>query len=94
MTHALEADDWSNAETAAYVAAIEAVNGAVGAYSARFAAEEVKDAIDSAVIMEARAAQGRLAEERERLRSADREQIARARTRYAALAHEVLEGPA
>ncbi|MFF8289079.1 hypothetical protein ACF068_07610 [Streptomyces sp. NPDC016309] len=39
ITHALEPHDWSNEETAAYEAAIEAVNGAVGAYSARIAAE-------------------------------------------------------
>ncbi|MGW1670280.1 hypothetical protein [Streptomyces sp. NPDC002324] len=92
VTHDLEAHDWSNEETAAYEAAIEAVNGAVGAYSARIAAEEAKDAPDAAVIEAARAAQGRLAKERERLRSADREQIAEARTHYARLAREVLAG--
>ncbi|MDX3521342.1 hypothetical protein [Streptomyces scabiei] len=90
VTHDLEAHDWSNEETAAYEAAIEAVNGAVGAYSARIAAEEAKPAPDAAVIEAARAAQGRLAKERERLRSADREQIAEARARYARLAREVL----
>ncbi|EMF53050.1 MULTISPECIES: hypothetical protein [Streptomyces] len=92
VTHDLEAHDWSNEETAAYEAAIEAVNGAVGAYSARIAAEEAKDAPDAAVVEAARAAQGRLAKERERLRSADREQIAEARARYARLAREVLAG--
>ncbi|WNZ09774.1 hypothetical protein [Streptomyces sp. 11x1] len=90
VTHDLEPHDWSNEETAAYEAAIEAVNGAVGAYSARIAAEEAKDAPDTAVIEAARAAQGRLAKERERLRSADREQIAEARSRYARLAREVM----
>ncbi|WP_200307821.1 hypothetical protein [Streptomyces adelaidensis] len=92
VTHDLEPHDWSNEETAAYEAAIEAVNGAVGAYSALIAAEEAKGAPDAAVIEAARAAQGRLAKERERLRSADREQIAEARTRYARVAREVLEG--
>ncbi|MFE7843135.1 hypothetical protein ACFU53_45885 [Streptomyces sp. NPDC057474] len=90
VTHDLESHDWSNEETAAYEAAIEAVNGAVGAYSARIAAEEAKDVPDPAVIEAARAAQGRLAKERERLRSADREQITDARARYARLAREVL----
>lgn len=90
VTHDLEAHDWSNEETAAYEAAIEAVNGAVGAYSARIAAEEAKGAPDAAVIEAARAAQGRLAKERELLRAADREQIAEARARYARLAREVL----
>ncbi|MFF9775100.1 hypothetical protein ACF1HJ_15765 [Streptomyces sp. NPDC013978] len=90
VTHDLEPHDWSNEETAAYEAAIEAVNGAVGAYSARIAAEEAKAAPDSAVIEAARTAQGRLAKERERLRSADREQIAEARSRYAQLAREIL----
>ncbi|WP_257034385.1 hypothetical protein [Streptomyces sp. 1222.2] len=91
MTHDLEADDWSNEETAAYEAAIEALNGAVGAYSARIAAE-AKDVPDAAVIEAARAAQGRLAKERERLRPADREQIAEARARYARLAREIPAG--
>ncbi|MFF5358324.1 hypothetical protein ACFY4I_02815 [Streptomyces scabiei] len=90
VTHDLDAHDWSNEETAAYEAAIEAVNGAVGAYSAQIAAEEAKGTPDAAVIEAARAAQGRLAKERERLRSADREQIAEARARYARLAREVL----
>ncbi|GAA1598901.1 hypothetical protein GCM10009678_94680 [Actinomadura kijaniata] len=94
ITHALEPHDWSNEETAAYEAAIEAVNGAVGAYSARIAAEEAKPRPDQAVIQEARAAQTRLAREREALRSSDRQQIAEARQHYAQLAREVREGTA
>ncbi|UUU32202.1 hypothetical protein JIX56_21115 [Streptomyces sp. CA-210063] len=90
VTHSLEPHDWSNEETAAYEAAVEAVNGAVGAYSALIAAEEAKDAPEPAVIEAARAAQGRLAKEREGLRSADRDQIAEARSRYADLAREIL----
>ncbi|MFI8515437.1 hypothetical protein ACIGHB_30340 [Streptomyces sp. NPDC085460] len=94
VTHALEPYDWSNEETAAYEAAIEAVNGAVGAYSAHIAAEEAKPHPDQAVIEEARAARTRLAREREELRSSDREQIASARQNYARLAREVREGTA
>lgn len=92
VTDRLEPYRWSNEETAAYEAAIEAVNGAVGAYSALIAAEEAKTEPDPEVIVYARAAQGRLARERENLRSEDREQIAEARAQYARLAREVLEG--
>ncbi|MFE6632415.1 hypothetical protein ACFVNB_34920 [Streptomyces rochei] len=88
----LDPHEWSNEETAAYEAAIEAVNGAVGAYSAVIAAEESKPQPDQLVIDQARAAQSRLARERESLRSTDREQIARARAHYAQLAREVLAG--
>ncbi|MYX18401.1 hypothetical protein GTY67_34190 [Streptomyces sp. SID8374] len=94
ITHALEPHDWSNEETAAYEAAIEAVNGVVGAYSGRIAAEEAKPRPDRGVIKEARTAQAQLAREREALRSSDREQIAAARRDYAQLARDVREGRA
>lgn len=84
--------EWSNEETAAYEAAIEAVNGAVGAYSALIAAEEGKPTPDQGVIEQARAAQTRLARNRECLRSTDRDQITAARAHYARLAREVLAG--
>ncbi|MGI5478730.1 hypothetical protein [Streptomyces lavendofoliae] len=89
ITDQLEPHEWSNEETAAYEAAIEAVNGAVGAYSAVISAEEAKDTPDQGVINDALAARTQLARERERLRSTDREQIAAARARYAELAREV-----
>ncbi|WP_185923454.1 hypothetical protein [Streptomyces sp. WAC05374] len=92
VTHQLEPHDWSNEETAAYEAAIEAVNGAVGAYSALIAAEEKKPEPNQTTIDEARVAQARLAREREALRSTDRQQIAEARARYAELARDVLAG--
>ncbi|MGW1642511.1 hypothetical protein [Streptomyces lavendulae] len=92
ITHQLEPHDWSNEETAAYEAAIEAVNGAVGAYSAFIAAEEAKPTPDLVVIDDAKAARSRLAREREGLRSGDREQIAAARRHYAQLAREIREG--
>ncbi|MGI5485018.1 hypothetical protein [Streptomyces lavendofoliae] len=57
ISQALEPHDWSNEEMAAY----EAVNGAVGAYSARIAAEEAKPHPDQQVNQDARAAQTRLA---------------------------------
>uniref|UniRef100_A0AAU2JX72 PE domain-containing protein n=1 Tax=Streptomyces sp. NBC_00049 TaxID=2903617 RepID=A0AAU2JX72_9ACTN len=92
VTHQLEPHDWSNEETAAYEAAVEAVNGAVGAYSALIAAEEAKPDPDQDVIRNAQSAQARLAREREGLRSTDREQIAAARQHYAQLARDVREG--
>ncbi|MGI5484985.1 hypothetical protein [Streptomyces lavendofoliae] len=92
ITHQLEQHDWSNEETAAYEAAIEAVNGAVGAYSALIAAERRKPEPDQSVIDEALAARARLAREREGLRSTDSQQIAEARARYAQLARDVLAG--
>ncbi|MFF5706657.1 hypothetical protein ACFY7H_29855 [Streptomyces sp. NPDC012794] len=92
ITHQLEPYAWSNEETAAYEAAIEAVNGAVGAYSALIAAERSKPEPDEEVIRSARAARARLAKEREGLRSTDHEQIAAARQRYARLAREVRGG--
>ncbi|WP_329453228.1 hypothetical protein OG894_42325 (plasmid) [Streptomyces sp. NBC_01724] len=92
ITHQLEPYEWSNEETAAYEAAIEAVNGTVGAYSALIAAEEAKPEPDVAVIEDARAAQTRLAREREALRSGEREQIAAARQHYAQLACQIRGG--
>ena len=86
--------EWSNEETAAYEAAIEAINGAVGAYSARIAAERAKSTPNTEVIERARAARRELAREREGLRSSDREGIAAARQRYAQLAEDVREGRA
>ncbi|MFE2323217.1 zeta toxin family protein [Streptomyces sp. NPDC059385] len=91
ITHQLQTYAWSNEETAAYEAAIEAVNGAVGAHSALIAAEEAKPNPDRDVVGDARTARARLAREREALCSEDREQIAAARQRYARLAREVRE---
>ncbi|MFD8145176.1 hypothetical protein [Streptomyces sp. NPDC059708] len=89
ITHELETYVWSNEETAAYEAAIEAVNGLVGAYTAVIAAEEAKAQPNRETIDAALAAQGRLARDREALRSTDHEQISQARARYALLAREV-----
>lgn len=85
ITHELGTDGWSNEETAAY----EAVNGLVGTYTAVIVAEEAKAQPNREAIDAARAAQQRLAREREALRSTDHQQIAEARARYATLAREV-----
>lgn len=92
VTNQLRPYEWSNEETAAYEAAIEAVNGAVGAYSARIAAEKSKENPDQEVIAAARAGRRRLAREREQLRSSDHQQIANARDHYAQLAHRIRQG--
>ncbi|MEV7614090.1 hypothetical protein [Streptomyces sp. NPDC089799] len=94
LTHQLEPYDWSNEETAAYEAAIEAVNGAVSAYSALIAAEEGKAEPDQGLIERAHAARSQPPRDREGLRSGDREQIAAARRHYAQVARDVRGGMA
>ncbi|MGW4221553.1 hypothetical protein ACWEJZ_31645 [Streptomyces bacillaris] len=93
-TETLNARTWSNEETAAYEAAVEAVNGAVGAYSSKIAKERGKERPDQAVIEAAIAARRNLAQVRESLRSEDPEQIAEARQQYAQLARDIREGRA
>ncbi|MGW6588379.1 hypothetical protein [Streptomyces globisporus] len=93
-TETLNSRTWSNEETAAYEAAIEAINGAVGAYSSKIAKERAKESPDQAVIENAIAARRNLAQEREGLRSDDAEQIAVARREYAQLARDLREGRA
>ena len=90
VTGRLEPHGWSNEETAAYEAAIEAINGAVGAYSALITAQERRAEPDRGVVATARAAQAALAREREQLRSTDHDQLAEVRTRYAQLARDIL----
>jgi len=86
--------EWSSEESVAYEAAIEAVNGAVGALSARIAAEREREEPDLSVIESAMARRAQLAREREQLDPADHAQIAEARQRYADLARDVREGRA
>jgi hypothetical protein len=90
VTGRLEPHGWSNEETAAYEAAIEAINGAVGAYSALIAAQERRAEPDQRVVDTARAAQSALAREREQLRSTDHDQLAEVRARCAQLSREIL----
>lgn len=90
----LPAYEWSSEETAAYEAAVEAINGAVGAYSARIAAEEAEPEVDVAAIEALSRASAVCATERERLDPTDHEGIAEVRRRYAALADEIRGGRA
>jgi predicted hotdog family 3-hydroxylacyl-ACP dehydratase len=80
---------WSSEDSVAYEAALEAINGAVGAYSAVIAAEEAKPAPDPAVISAARDGQAQCARWRDQLDPADRADVAEARRRFSELANEV-----
>ncbi|MEU3408840.1 hypothetical protein ABZ766_33510 [Streptomyces sp. NPDC006670] len=83
---------WSTEEAVAYEAAIEAINGAVGASTARIHAESSKASPDGELIGQWRERRGELAKVRERLDAADHEQIAGVRHRYAALARQLMKG--
>ncbi|WP_052713800.1 hypothetical protein [Streptomyces katrae] len=82
---------WSSEESVAYEAAIEAINGAVGAYTARIHAERSKAAPDGELVGLWRERRGELAKVREQLDPADHEQIAEVRRRYAALTRQLME---
>jgi predicted hotdog family 3-hydroxylacyl-ACP dehydratase len=76
----------------AYEAAIEAVNGAVGAYSALIASEEAKEHSDQGVIAAARSRRAECARWREQFDPADRAAVAETRRRFSQLAHDVRGG--
>ncbi|NXY97374.1 hypothetical protein HYE82_23965 [Streptomyces sp. BR123] len=80
---------WSSEESVAYEAAIEAINGAVGAYSARIHAEQCKESPDAGQISRLLDGQGRCARVREGLVPTDRAQIAEVRRHYADLARRL-----
>ncbi|WP_234444704.1 hypothetical protein [Streptomyces sp. NRRL F-525] len=90
----LQGFEWSSEESVAYEAAIEAVNGAVGALSGRIAAERDSAAPDPSVIERAKARRTQLAREREQLDPSNHPQIAEARRHYTELAEAVREGRA
>jgi len=80
---------WSSEESAAYEAATEAINGAVGACTARIATEEARPVPDLAVIDAARAGRAECARRREELDPADGGAVAETRRRFALLASEI-----
>jgi hypothetical protein len=88
----LEGFTWSTEESVAYEAAIEAVNGAVGAYTALIKAEESKPVPDPAVIAAARSGRAECARWRKELNPADHTAVAAARRRFADLAREISQG--
>jgi hypothetical protein len=85
----LESFTWSSEDSVAYEAAIEAINGAVGAYTALIAAEEAKQQPDQSVLAAAREGRAECARWREQLDPADRAAVAEARRRFSQLAEEV-----
>lgn len=87
--HPPDEQPWSGTELACYEAALEAIHGAMGAYSALIAHEEAKDAPDERVI--AKATEGRRAcvRRREALDPANATDIARVRAEFSALAETV-----
>ena len=80
---------WSSEDAAAFEAALEAINGVVGAYSALIAAEEAKLEPDPLVISAARDGQAECTRWREQLDAADRTAVAETRHRFSQLADEV-----
>lgn len=83
---------WSTGESVAYEAAVEAINEAVGAYSALIAAEEAKEEPDLQALAKARAGQADCARSREQLDPADHAAVARARRRFSDLARQIRAG--
>ncbi len=88
----LESFPWSSHESVAYEAALEAINGVVGAYSAKIAAEKSKAAPDEQVIETARAGRAECARWRAQLDPADPDAVAETRRRFTQLAAEIREG--
>lgn len=82
---------WSGQEAANYEAALEAINGAMGAYSALIVHEESKPSPDSAAIAQARADRRACIKHRAALDPADTEQVSRTREQYSELARTVRE---
>ncbi|MFE9242533.1 hypothetical protein [Nocardiopsis sp. NPDC006938] len=87
--HPPNEQSWSGSELAGYEAALEAIHGAMGAYSALIAHEEAKDAPDEQVIEKASAGRRACVRRRESLDPANATDIARVRTEFSALAETV-----
>jgi hypothetical protein len=88
----LQSFDWSSQESVAYEAAIEAINAAVGAYTARIAAEETKPQPDGGVIAAWHDGLINCTAQRRQLDPADHGQIAEVRRRFSELAREIRRG--
>jgi len=83
---------WSSADSAAYEAALEAINGAVGAYTALIAEQEASEQPDQGVIAAARSGRVECARWREQLDPSDRAAVEQTRRRFSHLAEEVRRG--
>lgn len=80
---------WSGIEVGRYEAALEAIHGAMGAYSALIAHEEAKDAPDEQVIEKARQGRRACIRRREDLDPTDATQVAQVHTEFSTLAETV-----
>ncbi|MEU8526449.1 hypothetical protein AB0C77_12755 [Streptomyces sp. NPDC048629] len=89
----LRAYTWDSEQSVAYEAAIEAINGVVGAYSALIADAETRPGTE-AEIAEYRRLRAECQQERRALRAEDAENVARVRAGYAARLRELTEGGA
>ncbi len=85
----LQGFTWSTEESAAYEVALDAINDAVGAYTALIAAEEASPDPDPAAIAAARSGRTECARWRERLDPADHAAVAATRQRFAQLTREL-----
>ncbi|MGI5484865.1 hypothetical protein [Streptomyces lavendofoliae] len=83
---------WSSEESVAYEAAIEAINGVVGAYSSLITEAENRGAQDEAA--EYRRLRAACHQERRALRAEDTEGVVRVRATYAARLRELTENDA
>jgi hypothetical protein len=83
---------WSSEDAVAYEAALEAINGAVGAYSTLIAAEEARQVPDREAIAAARSGQAECARWRANLDPADRAAVSETRRRFSQLARDLRSG--
>ncbi|MFC7872033.1 hypothetical protein ACFUS2_12905 [[Kitasatospora] papulosa] len=81
---------WSSEQSVAYEAAIEAINGVVGAYSGLLSEAEGRPGAD-AEAAEYRRLRAACQQERRSLKAEDTENIARVRAAYAARLRELTE---
>ncbi|MGW2181286.1 hypothetical protein ACWCXX_24935 [Streptomyces sp. NPDC001732] len=88
VTNSLRPHTWSSEQSVAYEAAIEAINGVVGAYSALIADAESRPGTDEE-IADYRRLRTACQQERRALKAEDTEQIARVRAAYSARLHEL-----
>ncbi|MBC2869794.1 hypothetical protein [Streptomyces mexicanus] len=81
---------WSSEQSVAYEAAVEAINGVVGAYSRLIADAEQRPGAEDTVA-EYRRLRTACQQERRALRAEDSEAVARVRAEYAARLRELTE---
>jgi hypothetical protein len=80
---------WNSEESVAYEAALEAINGAVGAYTARIVAEMAAPVCNQQVLTGLEAGQARCVQARRRLHPTDHEAVATTRREFAELTRSV-----